>query len=50
MAVLQLKKNTEQLKPMYHIIFFLLYGQKLKQASREHINPTGKHTRFSRVT
>ena len=31
-------------------MFFLLYGQKSEQANREHINPVGKHTRFSRVT
>ena len=30
--------------------FFLLYGQKSEQANREHINPAGKHSRFSRVT
>ena len=31
------------------IMFFLLYGQKSGQANREHINPAGKHTPFSRV-
>ena len=34
----------------YRVMFFLLYGQKSEQANREHINPAGKHTRFSRVT
>ena len=32
------------------IMFFLLYGQKSEQANREHINPVGKQTCFSRVT
>ena len=31
-------------------MFFLLYGQKSEQANREHKNPVGKHTHFSRVT
>ena len=30
-----------------YVIFFLLYGQKSEQANRDHINPVGKHTRFS---
>ena len=30
--------------------FFLLHGQKSEQANTEHINPAGKHTRFSCVT
>ena len=34
----------------YRVMFFLLYGQKSKQANREHRNPAGKHTPFSRVT
>ena len=33
----------------YRVMFFLLCGQKSEQANREHINPAGKHTRFSRV-
>ena len=34
----------------YRVMFFILYGQKSEQTNREHINPAGKHTRFSRVT
>ena len=34
----------------YRAMFVLLYGQKSEQANIEHINPAGKHTRFSRVT
>ena len=32
------------------VMFFSLCGQKSEQANREHINPVGKQTRFSRVT
>ena len=30
----------------YRVMFFILYGQKSKQANREHINPAGKHTHY----
>ena len=31
------------------VMFLLLSGLKSEQANREHRNPAGKHTRFSRV-
>ena len=34
----------------YYFRVFLSYDQKSEQANREHINPAGKHTRFSCVT
>ena len=34
----------------YRVKLFLLYGQKSEQVNKEHINPAGKRTRFSRVT
>ena len=30
----------------YRVMFFVLYGQKSKQANREHVNSAGKHTCF----
>ena len=33
----------------YRVMFFLLFGLKSEQANREHVNPAGKPTRFSRV-
>ena len=41
--------RTVFISSSYRAMFYLLYGQKSEQANSEHINPAGKHTRFSRV-
>ena len=43
-------EKIESISSSYRVMFFLLNGQKSEQANREHINPAGKHVRFSCVT